>query len=195
MDPVLNIGQNPTPASTMWLSPQQQPLDLGMWGLQQADPASAQLQALQGDFLDLSSLYMLQDNSLISLPALPQGVSTGINGMPVALQMQGMQQMPANLGTGLQPLQQLYLTGSGEQVVLVEGNQGLVQQQIYTCSDDSAAVGANGHLHLQLQQLQEAVQRLTCETAAVQRVLLNAAVSQPQGAQAQPAMLSTEVRS
>lgn len=197
MDPVLNISRNPSPGSTMWLSSQQQPLDLGIWDLQQAglDMASAQLQALQGGFLDLSSLAVLQDTSLISPPAVPQGVSTGFDGMPAVLQMQGMQQLPANFATGLQPMQQVYITACGEQVMLVDGNQGLAQQQFLTCSDSSAAVGADGHLHLQLQQLQEAVQRLTCETAAVQRVLLNAAVSQPQGLQVQPAMLSAEVRS
>jgi hypothetical protein len=197
LDPVLNISQGTTPASTMWLSSQQQPLDFGMWGLQQAglDPASEQLQALQGGFLDLSRLSVLQDDSLICLPTVPQGVSTCMNDLSDVLQMQSMQQLPASLGAGLQPLQQVYLTASGEQVVLLDGNQGLATQQILTCSNGSAAVGANGQLHLQLQQLQEAVQRLTCETAAVQRVLLNAAVSQPLGTQAQPAMLSTEVRS
>jgi hypothetical protein len=108
------------------------------------------------------------------------------------------------------PEQQVYVTPAAEQqTLMVNTNQVTMQQapaqvtmqpvqqqqqQVLASSAPNTAASTDPALQLQLQQLQEAVQQLTSQTAAVQRVLCATQVSQPQASQAQTVVLSMEVR-
>jgi hypothetical protein len=172
--------------------------------------------------IDLSGLSIsLQGSSLV--PMQQQGINATINGVPVVLQLQdtapemGLQQLlPSNIP--LPPMQQVYGTSAEQQVyiapaaeqhsLLINTNQvdmqqaatqatmqpAQQQQPLLAGSAPNTGSSTDTVLHLQLQQLQEAVQQLSSQTAEVQRVLA-AQVSQPQASQAQTVMLSMEVRS
>lgn len=107
------------------------------------------------------------------------------------------------------PEQQVYVTPAVEQQTLMVNTsqvtmqqapaqvtmQPVQQQQVLASSAPNATASTDPVLQLQLQQLQDAVQQLTSQTAAVQRVLCATQVSQPQASQAQTLMISMEVRS
>jgi hypothetical protein len=170
--------------------------------------------------IDLSGLSIsLQGSSLV--PMQQQGINATINGVPVVLQLQdtapemGLQQLlPSNIS--LPPMQQVYGTSAKQQVyiapateqhsLLIHTNQVDMQQaatqatmqparqQQQLLAGSALNTGSSTDTVLQLQQLQEAVQQLSSQTAEVQRVLATQ-VSQPQASQTQTVMLSMEVRS
>jgi hypothetical protein len=130
---------------------------------------------------------------------------------------QGLQQLPSNIGQCMEQVyctpaeQQLYI-GAGaapdaaQQPLLINTDQVAMQQtptqatmqpvqqqQLLAGSATNVGSSTDPVLHLQLQQLQEAVQQLSSQTAEVQRVLATQ-VSQPQASQGQTVMLSMEVR-
>lgn len=185
-------------------------LDNTFWNMQQqvsTDMGSAQLQmqAPQAS-TDVSKLSAVLQDILMSLqPAVSQSASTGISSsMPIVLQLQGpsldqgMQQMPViNLtGQTLQQQQQVFTTASGEQVVIVSGSPGGMQQ-VQAQGQVCAGASATGEVQVLLQQLQNALQRVPGETAAaaLQQVMLSMQASQPQASQPTTTVLMPEVRS
>lgn len=146
------------------------------------DAASAQLQleALLQDhsaLIDLSGLSVsLQGGSL--MPMQQQGNNGNINGLPVVLQVQDTA-----------PGQKLHFPPSNTPVTM----QHVQQQQLLAGGAPKGGPSTDPALHLQLQQLQQAVQQLSSQTAEVQRVLATQ-VSQAQASQGQTVLLSMEVR-
>jgi hypothetical protein len=182
------------------------------------------LQQGNSSLIDLSGLSVsLQGSSMMPMQQQQQGINATINGVPVVLQVQntaagqGLQQLSSNIS--LQPMQQqvyvtspeqqVYVTPAVEQQTLMVNTsqvtmqqapaqvtmQPVQQQQVLASSAPTATASTDPVLQLQLQQLQDAVQQLTSQTAAVQRVLCATQVSLPQASQAQPVMISMEVRS
>jgi hypothetical protein len=195
----------------------QQTLDNTFWNMQQqvsTDMESAQMQMQMqapqagtgiSSSTDVSKLSAVLQDILISLqPTVSQSASASISSsMPVVLQLQGpasgqgMQQMPViNLtGQTLPQQQQVFTTASGEQVVLVTGSPGSMQQvqaQGQICAGASAA----GEVQVLLQQLQNALQCVPGETAAaaLQQVVLSRQASQPQASQPTTPVVMPEVR-
>jgi hypothetical protein len=141
-----------------------------------ATSAQLQLEALLQDhsaLIDLSGLSVsLQGGNL--MPMQQQGNNGNINGLPVVLQVQDSA-----------PGQKLHLPPSNTPVTM----QHVQQQQLLAGGAPKGGASTDPGLHLQLQQLQEAVQQLSSQTAEVQRVLATQ-VSQPQASQIQTVLLS-----
>ena len=128
---------------------------------------------------------------------------------------QGLQQLPSNIGQCMEhvyctPAEQQFYIGAGaapdaaQQPLLINTDQVAMQQaptqatmqpvqQQQLLAGSATNAGASTDPVLHLQQLQEAVQQLSSQTAEVQRVLATQ-VSQPQASQGQTVMLSMEVR-
>jgi hypothetical protein len=158
--------------------------------------AQLQLHGGEGTLLCLDGGLTSCMGSLLPVQLQQQGINVTINGVPVVLQVQGgppagqipmpaqQQLLPANLSTGPQQgMQQVFITTStpaAPQQLLLAGNNPVslqtahtlqpVQQQASSSPTASTSAG-DARLHAQLQQLQEVVQQLSSQTAAVQRVL------------------------
>jgi hypothetical protein len=80
----------------------------------------------------------------------------------------------------VQHMQPVYATLQGQQVVLVNGPavNGTMQPQLAACAGTVVPDSNGSAVQMQLQQLQDAVQQLSSQTAAVQQMLLTAQHSQ-----------------
>jgi hypothetical protein len=177
-------------------------LDMPSQVLQEQQPGldltSAQLQVLIDSMqsssvnADLSSVpgMVAVDNSIssvsgaLSVPQMAitmQGPDQNAS-MPMIVQVQMpaptqcVQQTLAGPEISLQHMQPVYTTLQGQQVVLVNGPAvtGTIQPQLAACTGTVVSSRSGSAVQVQLQQLQDAVQQLSSQTAAVQQMLLTA---------------------